>query len=300
MHDVVIYLGTLPKINGKGFKQDIMCTFAEGVRTQGGSAHIEYERVLRPARVGLILGWVGFASGGAHIQFRQSIIDHQKQTGNRVMSIDGSCFKFAHKDTGWLRYSFDSVFYNEGVYANRNSNDAHWKMIQRDLGVSMQPWRASGDHILICLQRDGGWSGKGFDQDAWLKRTIKQIRSISQRTILIRPHPAAKNTYAEWQNKDKVYVSHSERSTLQQDLQNAHAAVFWNSSSAVAAALAGVPIFVSDNSCVAWDVANKDIGKIETPDLMDRTQWIHDLATAHWSLDQSRRGYIWNKFLPYL
>lgn len=300
MHDVVVYLGTLPKINGKGPKQEIMCTFAEGVRVQGGSAHIEYERVLRPARLALILGWVGFASGGPHIQFRQSIIDHQRHTGTKVMSIDGSCFKFADSNTGWLRYSLDSVFYNEGNYANRNSDDTRWRMIQRDMNLTMQPWRESGDHVLICLQRDGGWSGKGFDQDAWLKRAIKQIRSISNRPILIRPHPSAKNTYSEWQNKDNIFVSNSLQSTLQQDLHNAHAAVFWNSSSAVAAAVAGVPVFAHDISCVAWAVANQDLSMIETPSRPDRTQWINDLAAAHWSLDQSRRGYIYQKFQQFL
>jgi hypothetical protein len=76
--------------------------------------------------------------------------------------------------------------------------------------------------------------------------------------------------------------------------------VFWNSSSAVAAVLAGVPIFVHDAGSVAWSVSNQDLAQIESPSMPDRTQWINTLSQAHWNLDQSRRGDIYRKFLPYL
>ena len=62
----------------------------------------------------------------------------------------------------------------------------------------------------------------------------------------------------------------------------------------------GVPIFVDDNSCVSWKVANRDIAQIESPRVFEREQWLYDLASAHWSDADAQAGRIWQKFLPYL
>ena len=300
MNDVNIYLGSLPKIKNHNIKLDVMRAFAEGAKQCGASVRIVEERQLSPAKLAIMIGWYSQAGGGPHIMFRQSIIDYQAQNNHRVMPIDGSCFKFVNDSTLWLRYSIDSIFYNEGNYANTNSDGSKWRAISSDLGITLEPWQQQGNHVLICLQRDGGWSSKGFDQDEWLKITIKLIRQKTNRPILIRPHPSNKKNYDYWLGKDNIFVSNSLKSALHSDLKNAHAAVFWNSSSAVAAILAGVPVFVGDVSSVAWDVANHDIGMIENPSLPDRQQWLWNLSAAHWSIDQSRRGDIYQKFLPYL
>lgn len=277
-----------------------MMSFAEGARQCGASVKIIEDRVLTPSRLALMIGWCGHVGGGPHIMFRQNIVDYQQRNGNRVMPIDGSCFKFANETTMWLRYSINSIFYNEGHYANLNSDGSRWRQISSELGISLEPWRTQGNHVLICLQRDGGWSSKGFDQDEWLRKTIKQIRKHSQRPILIRPHPSAKKNYNYWSGKDNIFVTDSLKSSLHNDLKNSHAAVFWNSSSAVAAVLAGIPVFVRDTACVAWDVANHDIDMIEHPVLPDRQQWLWNLSAAHWNLEQSRRGDIYRAFEQWL
>lgn len=274
--------------------------FAEGVRQCGASVRLVEERQLSPARLAVMIGWCGHVGGGPHIMFRQSIVDYQRQNGNKVMPIDGSCFKFVNDSTLWLRYSIDSIFYNEGNYANANSDGSRWRQISSEMGIALEPWRNQGNHILICLQRDGGWSSKGFDQDEWLRKTIKKIRKYSLRPILIRPHPGSKKEYEYWSGKDNIFVSDSINVSLHMDLKNAHAAVFWNSSSAVAAVLAGIPVFVNDVSSVAWAVANHDISMIENPSLPDRQQWLWDLSAAHWSIEHSRRGDIYRAFEQWL
>ena len=89
-------------------------------------------------------------------------------------------------------------------------------------------------------------------------------------------------------------------SRLTDNLRQAQSAVFFNSSASVAAVCAGVPVFVDDSSCVSWHVANKDIAIINQPQRFDRTQWIHDLAAAHWTDQDAQAGLIYQKFLPYL
>jgi hypothetical protein len=299
-YDVHVALGSLPKIQNHNLKVQVMRAFADGAKRAGARALVTEDRSFHNARLAVMIGWVGMNFSGPHIYYRRDLIEHQKQIGGKIMSIDGSCFKFSHSGDMWLRYSLDSVFWNEGNYANKNANNTHWEDISKSLNLQLKPWRTSGNHILICLQRDSGWNSKGFDQQAWLNKTVKIIRDRSQRPIRIRPHPANKLDWGKIINYANVEISNSVNTTLQQDLNNAWVGVFYNSSSSVAAALAGVPVFVADQSAVTYDIANHNIKNIENPGMPDRQQWLWDLGQAHWNLDQSQQGFIYKQFEPYL
>jgi hypothetical protein len=305
-YDVVVYLNSLPKIRNHNIKVQIMRAFAEGAQQCGARVRVVEDlrtRDLYNARLAVIIGWVGMSYSGPHIYHRENIINHQKTIGGRVMSIDGSCFKY-HPEHGnmWLRYSLDSVFYNVGEYANNNSNHNHWHMIRSSLDLELKGWRHYGDHILMCLQRDNGWNAKGFDQVDWIKRTIKVIGSQTATIIKIRPHPGTIDQ--PWAkligSHTNVHIIDSKNRTLRQDLKGAKAAVFYNSSSSVLSVLEGIPTFVSEESAVTWDVANHNTRQITDPHTPDRTQWVYNLCQAHWTIDQSRNGEIYRHFAPHL
>ena len=300
-YDVQVCLGTLPKIKNHNLKVQIMRAFADGAKCAGARVLVTEDRSFHNTRLAVMIGWVGMNFSGPHIYYRRDLIEHQKHIGGKIMSIDGSCFKFSHSGDMWLRYSLDSVFWNAGNYANKNSNNTHWQDISRSLDLQLRPWRTSGNHILICLQRDSGWNAKGFDQQAWLNKTVKIIRAQSQRPICVRPHPANKLDWTKITNNyDNVSITDSANVTLEQDLNNAWAGVFYNSSSSVAAVLAGIPVFVSDEGAVTYDIANYTTRDIENPRMPDREQWLCDLSQAHWNIDQSRQGTIYKHFEPYL
>ena len=300
-YDVQVCLGTLPKIKNHNLKVQIMRAFAEGAERAGARVLVTEDRSFQNTRLAVMIGWVGMNFSGPHIYYRRDLIEHQKRNGGKIMSIDGSCFKFSHSGDMWLRYSLDSVFWNEGNYANKNANNTHWQDISKSLNLQLAPWRTSGNHILICLQRDSGWNAKGFDQQAWLNKTVKIIRSQTQRPIRVRPHPANKLDWTKIiSNYDNVTISDSVDTTLEQDLNNAWAGVFYNSSSSVASVLAGVPVFVSDVGAVTYDIANYTTRDIENPRMPDRKQWLWDLSQAHWNINQSRQGLIYRHFEPLL
>ena len=299
MYDVVVYLSSLPRLADRNRKIDVLQAFAEGAQTQGASVLVQTKLQVVDCRLAVILGWVGTKIRGPHIQLRRDVIDHQLRTGHHVMPVDASCFKFVDTDSYFLRYSLDGVFYNTNNYSNANSDSVKWQQIQSKLNLNLRPWRTQGDHVLVCLQRDGGWSMKGIDMVDWTKQTVQRLRKITNRPILIRPHPKNKINLSELIRLPGVKESVN-GSTLQQDLSNAWAAVFCNSSSSVAAALAGIPIFADDDDCVAWAVANKDLAQIESPSMPDRTQWLNDLSAAHWTDAESRSGAIYQRFLPFI
>jgi hypothetical protein len=300
-YDVAVYLGSLPKIANHNLKVQLMRAFAEGAERAGARVWIGAERELKTARLAVMIGWIGMNFSGPHIYFRQDIVNHQKSIGGRVMPIDGSCFKFTSQENLWLRYSLDSVFYNTGEYANAGADERRWNQIRQSLNIKLEPWRVSGDHILICLQRDSGWNSKGFDQKKWVEKTCKIIRSRSDRPIYIRPHPAIKIDWSFISGKFKdVYAVESKIRTLQEDIDGAHAGVFFNSSSSIASVLHGVPVFISDDSAVTYNVANHNIKDINNPNMPIREQWLYELCAAHWTIEQSRAGDIYRHFEPFL
>lgn len=298
MHDVAVYLSSLPRIADRNRKVDVLRAFAQGSQVAGANTILQAHYQTVPAKLAVILGWVGTTIAGPHIQLRKTAITEQQQLGRKIMSIDGSCFKFADPGSIFLRYSLDGVYYNTDNYANQVSTDAKWNVIKTQLNLKLQPWRTNGQHILVCGQRDGGWAMKGVDMPAWTLETVKQIRQYTDRHIIVRPHPKNPINPGLFRNFSNVQISTN--ASLQQDLHNAWASVFFNSSSCVASVLSGVPVFATDQDCVAWQVANTDIANIEKPLTPVREQWLWDLSAAHWTDDESRAGLIYNKFKQFL
>lgn len=298
-YDVAVYLSSLPRIADRTRKTQVLEAFAEGCRSVGAKTILVTQHQIVEARLAVILGWVGTKLKGQHIMLRKSLIEHQPRAGNHIMPIDSSCFKFVDADSYFLRYSLGGVFYNTNNYANQHSTIESWIQIQRQFPtLQLEPWRQDGRHILLCLQRDGGWSMKGEDLSTWANQTIQHLRKLTNRPIRVRPHPRARNDLSCLINLPGVSISNSGTS-LQQDLAGAWASVFYNSSSSVASILAGVPVFVADPDCVAWSVANHNLTAIENPVLPDRQQWLYDLAACHWSDEQSRQGLVYKKFEQY-
>jgi hypothetical protein len=293
MHDVVVYLSSLPRIADRNRKVDCLQAFAQGCQHLGLTTLLQDKTQVVPAKLGVILGWVGQSIRGPHIQLRKDVIASQ-----RVMSIDGSCFKFADSNSIFLRYSLDGVYYNTNNYANQHSGPDKWNQISQQLNLTLQPWRNHGEHVLICGQRDGGWSMKGVDMTQWMVESVKTIRNKTNRHIVVRPHPKnpiANNLFSGYSN-----VTISRGTSLEQDLQNAWASVFFNSSSCVASILAGVPVFANDHDCVAYSIATHNLSAIENPEMPSREQWLWNLSAAHWTDKESRCGLIYKKFQQFL
>ena len=307
MVDVVVYISSVANTRKHTRKIECLESFAQGVRASGDSVVVEWEHRYTPSRLAVILGWATTNTGGRNIVLRKQIIAEQRRLGFQTMCIDASCWKYLDNHGSYLRYSLDGPFYDRAQYANRNSDDSKWSEISRQLGVQLKPAKSNQTgHILIGMQRDGGFAMKTLDPVTWLNEKIQQIRSVTSRPIWVRPHPGQYDMkdFQHWTDKKQikhcVTILEPTQSRLIDNLQGAHSAVFFNSSASVAAVCEGVPVFADDASCVAWTVANKDINKIETPETFAREQWIYDLAAAHWSDADARAGRIYQKFLPYL
>lgn len=307
MVDVVVYISSVANPQKHSRKIQCLESFADGVRAVGHTVRVEWEHKYTPSRLAVILGWATTNTGGRNITLRKQIIPEQRRHGFQTMCIDASCWKYLDDHGSYLRYSLNGPFYDRAEYANKNSDATKWVEISQRLGVQLKPAKSNqSGHILIGMQRDGGFAMKTLDPMIWLHDKIHQIRSVSSRQIHVRPHPGQYNMadFAMYNSKQgqrqNVFILEPTHSRLIDNLQGAHSAVFFNSSASVAAVCEGIPVFADDASCVAWSVANRDVRKIETPETFSREQWIYDLAAAHWSDEDASKGRIYQKFLPYL
>ena len=306
MVDVVVYASSVANAHKHVRKVACLENFAQGVRALGHSVVVDWDYRYQPAKLAVMLGWATTNTGGRNITLRKQVISEQRRHGFHTMCIDASCFKYLDDAGTYLRYSLGGPFYDRAEYANRNSNSTKWQEIQHSLKLQIKPTRIGDGYILIGMQRDGGFSMKTLSPVAWLTCKIQEIRKYTNREIVIRPHPGKFDMLEFEEFRSKHYIRQNVRvinpleSTLLQNLESAHSAVFFNSSASVAAVLEGVPVFVDDASAVTWTVAHHDIAQIESPQVFARDQWIQDLATAHWSDEDGRTGRIYQKFMPYL
>jgi hypothetical protein len=302
-YNVVSFKNCLPKKNKKKEKTDALEKFYHGVvRNKIDSAAVYDGSGIVDCDVAVILGWVHQESKNSpHLQNRKNIITRQAAKGKHVVVIDSSLFLYKNTDNPmhYLRYSFDGVFPTTGNYCDTIVDPTRWIKISTDLGLELKPYRENGNHILLCLQRNGGWSMQGVSVVTWATNTINTIRKYSARPILVRPHPGDRESagYIEQIKSNTtltdVFISVAE-STLMDDLQHCWAVVNHNSSPAVGAAIEGYPIFVTDPvNSQCREIANTDLAAIENPCLPDRQTWINRLAMSHWSFDDLESGQCW-------
>ena len=298
--NVASYLMGIPPGNKNPEKPKIIVNFIEGVWAAGDKGQIvcDYDPV--DSDVAVVQGFVHPGSKqGLHLTLRKQVFEKQKRDGKRSIIVDANLFLYADKGNlnQFLRYSYDGVFPNTGEYCNADPDPARWDLISSRLGIKLKPRKTHGTDILVCCQRDGGWSMNGEALMPWLVRTIQQIRKNSDRRIVVRFHPGDKNILNHKRmiaryRLPNVVVTHAEN--ILQDFATAHCVVNLNSSPTIAAAIEGIPIIVLDpGRSQAAEVSHHVLSDIEKLKEFDREAWIRRMAQMHWTLDELKDGTAW-------
>ena len=173
-----------------------------------------------------------------------------------------------------------------------NNNDDRYRL----LGLSVKPWRTSGEFILIAGQHDKSLQWQNMPRMSnWFLNIYDEIRKHTERPILFRPHPRCRLEQIE-RGLKHVYRQEPQHvnSTYDDfdiDFDNLWATISYSSNPGIHSCVNGVPAFVSTHS-LAYDVGN-DIDflyDIENPLLPDRTQWLNDYAHTEYTIDEIAQG----------
>ena len=302
---VVSYLSSVPPGNKNPEKEEILKRFVQGVSAVGDQGILHTQSTIVDADVAVIQGWVHEGSKpSGHLNLRKQIVNTQLNAKKRVLIADSNLFLYSNKENPhhYLRYSFDGVFPTTGEYFSSNVDPDRWKQISKDHNIALRDWQTTGQNILICTQRNGGWSMKGFDVAQWLVQTVNEIRKHTDRPIVVRTHPGDKNAINYINSKDPRWtMSTAEKMT--DDFKNAWCVITYNSSPGVAAAIEGVPVFVTDPTpqvSQAFAVANTNLENIESPQTFDRQQWIESISMSHWNFNELSNGSAWRHMKEYV
>lgn len=214
-----------------------------------------------------------------------------------------------YKRLGWWSYKW-----TEGEFGNNGVGSDRWDRFQQDTGIVLKEWKSPGDKIIIMGQKPGDSSlvdlySNGLNFTDWLQKTVNQIRTFSDRDIIIRPHPrniGAGLKGAHSIKGDNIYVSNNLTQGgnqggkgLDADLKQAHCVVTYNSLSAVEAVCEGIPTFAMHNGSMAWPIAHHKLSQIENLNYnIDRTQWCNEVAYTQWTAEEDSNGDSWAHLKP--
>ena len=294
---VAVYLSAVPSRTKNEAKKDLLTRFAQGAMAAGDSVQIVNDvNTIVESDVAVIQGWIGMKQA-PHLEQRRRVIKNQRQGNGHVLVIDSNLFGFfdSNDRDRYLRYSLNGIFPTTGYYFGKNVDPARWEEIKRSYRFAERDWRTQGQYILVCLQRDGGWSMDGMAPMDWLNHVIPQIRSSSSRPIVIRPHPGSLNTIP-LVRKHFPNIEISTYDDIRKDFDRAWATVTYNSSPGVASVIWGVPAFITDpvpHRSQAFGYAATDLAQLENPWIMDRMSLYHNLAQCHFANASLVSGEAW-------
>ena len=312
------------KRRGKGASFEMIKAWAEGIKAVGDEA-IWIEGKGDPEKfageprekVAVHFGYGPDSAGDFLKGNRRKIRQHHEKHGGVCISFDGGIWtSMGNRATDWAKHYFRCGLWspmNDGNFLNQNSPGDRWAQIEKFLETKSRPWRENGEHILLCTQPIDNWSMSRTKTDpyVWVDEVIEKLKPHTNRKIKLRPHPnhaikcandmANKHPQIEVTSVTKGGGPTADyRFTFLEELQNCWAVVTHNSTAAVDAATYGIPVFLTSDLCLAWDVGNADFNKIESPTTPDRTQWLNDLAYANWTIDEVKSGMVWKRFRPHV
>ena len=244
---------------------------------------------------------------------RRDLVERAKKKGIKIITFDGgllSSFGNVHGPNHHWRVSLFSPM-NNGDFLSDNSPPDRWEAMVKRFNIESEPWRKSNkaDPIMFVLQPKDNWSMNELDPIDWFNDVYKKIRPITDRKLIVRPHPnhtvAIENRLNEFPSDVEVYIGQKYfkgdekkhyRFHFQEAITNLHAVVTHNSTAGVDSCVRGIPTFNTSDLAISWPVANKNLTKIESPEYPDRTQWLYDLGYKLWSEEEIRNGTVFKRF----
>lgn len=165
----------------------------------------------------------------------------------------------------------------------------------RKVGVTIEPWRNGGKHILLAGMGEKAAEAEGKTAESWERDALKWLGRITDRPIIYRPKPSwlqskpIPGTIFSWGGQPRPGFR---RQHLAEVLMNCHAVVTHHSNVAVEAICAGVPAFCWKG--VAMPMSSQDIDAIEKPVRPDgREGWAASIAYQQWDIREISEGLPW-------
>jgi hypothetical protein len=151
-----------------------------------------------------------------------------------------------------------------------------------------------GKDILICLQNTKSmlWDGMPTPK-TWLRDTVRKLKRVTDRDIVVRPHPRDKVDLSEYTVDTPKYTV-KDATDFAGKLDRYWAVINYNSGPGIESIINGVPAFTSNKS-LAYPMSRSidqlaDIENVYTP---ERFSWHNQICHTEWFEDEIASGVVW-------
>ena len=198
---------------------------------------------------------------------------------------DHAYFKSGHDGANpWYRITKNG--HVNSILSDRPSDryDQHFKQ-------DLLPWRKEGRHILVCPPTGAiEWF---FDTQNWLNTIVETLKQHTDREIIVRDKPMDPQVSTKAGVTQLVgFNKKNQDRPLQQDLDDAHCVITFNSNVAITTAIQGIPV-ICGKECAAFPIANQ-IEQVEKLEYPDRQPWLNNLAYSQFTLDEMKSGFAYD------
>lgn len=218
----------------------------------------------------------------------QAVWSHYKAAGKPVIVIDIGAL---YRGETW-KIAVNSITAN-GYYGHTENLD--WNRPKK-LGISLAINVNRNPRIVIAAQHARSLQVVGLASiEGWVVRQVEQLRQVTDRPIVVRPHPRSPLDQAGLVHLPKdVIIEQPVKIANTYDSYNlafdCHAMINHNSGPGIQAALAGTRPIV-DRSSLAWPVSIQ-LTDIDKPYTVDRDQWLTEICHTEYTLDEIKQG-LW-------
>lgn len=213
----------------------------------------------------------------------------------------------------WHRFSWNHYWADIGIHPYDPTYD-RWSELVKNHDIQVHEWQRRGDAILVNCQLYGDsalarlWDS-GIKYEDVIFNTVEKIKSVTDRLIIVRPHPkdSKMKFFLNRKYQNDLKVSISALPNLYNDFNRAWCTVTYNSTSCVESVLYGLPAFTLDPSALTNQLIPNSLDDIENNIFPDRSEWCKRIAFMQWSGEEMKSGYPWkllrkiiptNKFNP--
>lgn len=218
----------------------------------------------------------------------QAVWSHYRSLGRPVIVIDVGAL---YRGETW-KVALNSVTAT-GHYGHTQNLD--WNR-PRKLGISLAINVSRNPRIVIAAQHARSLQTVGLASiEGWVVSQIEQLRKVTDRPIVIRPHPRSALDWAGLVHlPPDVVIDQPAKIVNTYDSYNlafnCHAMVNHNSGPGIQAALAGTrPIVDASSLAHPVSIALEDI---ERPYTVDRDQWLVEICHTEYTVAELEQG-LW-------
>jgi hypothetical protein len=179
----------------------------------------------------------------------------------------------------------------DGYYGHTENLD--WNR-PRKLGISLALNFTRNPRIVIAAQHARSQQVLGLSSmEGWVVQQVEQLRTVTDRPIVVRPHPRSPLNWAGLVNLPRdIVIETPVKMANTYDSYNlafdCHAIINHNSGPGIQAALAGTRPIVN-NSSLAYPVSIT-ISDIEQPYTVDRDQWLVEICHTEYTQEEIAQG----------